>query len=111
MYFEASGKAAFTTQQIINTTCYLACDAGVFSDECKACPKLEPTNKKWAEFQRIFTEAHQDLHEPRTTSRSRVHTNYASQDSSEIEAITQLANATTADRTTMTTLTSQVQHL
>ena len=109
--YAAAGNAAFTTQQIVNTACNLACDTGVFADECKAWRKKEHANQTWAEFQRLFTEAHQDLQESRATSRSSGHANFATQESPALEALTQLANAATADRTAMATLTAQVQHL
>ena len=98
-------------QQIVNAACNLVCDTDVFSDECKVWKKLEPVNQTWEEFQRIFTEAHQDLQESSTTARSSGQANYASQESTALEALTQLTNGASADRTTMATLTVQVQHL
>ena len=61
--YAAAGKAAFTTQQIVNTACNLVYDTGVFVDECKVWRKKEQANQTWAEFQRLFTEAHQNLQE------------------------------------------------
>ena len=109
--YAAAGKAAFTTQQIVNTAYNLVYDTGVFVDECKVWRKKEQANQTWAEFQRLFTEAHQDLQESRATSRSTGYANNVTQDSTALEALTQLANAATADRTAMATLTAQVQHL
>ena len=42
--FEAAVKVTFTTQQSLKAASNLACDTGVFSDECKVWRKLEPTN-------------------------------------------------------------------
>ena len=87
----------------------------MFSDECKEWRKTAAANKTWAEFKQKFTEAHQDLQESQATARSTGYAGYANavtaQDNEAIEAITQLANATTADRTTIVTLTQQVKEL
>ena len=95
--YAAAGKVAFTTQQIANTAYNLVYDTGVFIDECKVWRKKEQANQTWEEFQCLFTEAHQDLQESRTTSRSSGHENFATQESTALEALTQLANAATAD--------------
>ena len=73
--------------------------------------KKEQANQVWAEFQHLFTEAHEDLQESRATSGSTGYVNYVTQDSTGLEALTQLANAATADKTAMATLNAQVQHL
>ena len=60
----------------------------------------------------MFTEAHQDLQESQATSRSTGYSgsaNAVTQESEALEAITQLANATTADRLSIATLTQQVK--
>ena len=95
----------------MNSACNLACNVGKFSNECKVWKKLEPANQTLAEFQRIFAEAHQDLQESRAAARSSKHANYASQEYTALEVLTQLANTAAADRTTMATLTSKVQNL
>ena len=73
--------------------------------------KVLPCQSNVAEFQRIFTKAYQDLQESSTTEMSRGCANYASQESTALEARAQLANTATADRTTMENLNAQVQYL
>lgn len=49
------------------------------------------------QFKRIFTAVYQDLQELKTGARTTVYINNATQEVEAIEAITQLANATTTD--------------
>ena len=56
------------------------------------------------QFKRIFTAVYQDLQELKTGARTTVYINNATQEVEAIEAITQLANATTTDRSTIVSL-------
>jgi len=109
--FAAAGNVPYTNRQIVIAAYNLVFDTGVFGDECKEWRKLEPANKTWAQFKRMFTVAHQDLQESRATARTTGYANNATQEVEALEAITQLANATTADRSTIASLTQQVQRL
>ena len=79
-------------------------DTGVFRDEYKAWSKLEEANQTWENFCRMFAQSRIDLQERSGTARSAGCANNVQQDTECLEAITNLANAATEDRSVIATL-------
>ena len=90
----------------------------MFTDECKEWRKKASVDKTWLNFKKEFNVAHMDLRESTLTARAGGYNqanyvgNQEDSDASEAyEAIQQLANATTADRETIATLTKTNEEL
>lgn len=112
----AAGAAPCAPEQIVNAACTLEFDTGVFADDCKEWRMKEPGEKTWDDFKIFFTKAHQDLQDSQVTARalghqannvSEQHFNAAiAHEAETLEALANLAAASAADKSVITTLTS-----
>ena len=108
--FASAGNAPFTPIQVVNTAFNTIASTGMFQDDCKLWKRKPAAQKTWAQFKIDFTIAHAELMESSQTARS---TGYQANNATEVQhetvaAISNLANATQADRASMAALTSTV---
>jgi hypothetical protein len=83
-------------------------------DKCKLWKRRIAADKNWAEFNTVFSLAHQELRESQlTSSNTDFHSAYVATDLQleTAEAIANLATATAADRTSVASLTATISKL
>ena len=111
--YAAAGNTPFTAAQVVSTAFRTVQKTGMFTDDCKIWKRLPALNKTWAQFKIDFTAAHNELREEQQTTRGAgFHANSVQDLQQETAtAIANLANATLADRTTMTSMQATITTL
>ena len=115
--YAAAGKAPHAATQIVNAAHNLVFETGMHNDYCKDWRKKDDADKTWAEFKMFFTKANQDLRDSGVTARSAGYqANNVSQAQTDVqdtpqevqalEAIANLATASTENRESIATLTA-----
>ena len=109
--FAASGGTPFSTQQVVSTAFHTILQSNAMPDDVREWRRKPTAEKTWANFKKHFTRAHNDLRETKaTTSAAGYHSANAVQENT-VTALNNLANATIADRQTMTNLTATISVL
>ena len=106
--FAAAGDTPFTAPQVVSTAFRIVQKTGMYADDCKVWKRQTALYKTWAQFKVDFTIAHNELREDqRTTRDAGFQANSAIQQET-ANAIANLANATLADRETMTAMQTNI---
>ena len=111
MEYAAAGNNPKTPEQIVMTGQQLITETGMFTDDIKMWKRLPNADKTWVRFKTDFSLAHQELRENAAAGSFSGQANSAARDTELSEAMANLATATAADRTTVSTLTATVSQL
>ena len=111
--FAAAGNTPFTAPQVVSTAFRTVQKTGMYTDDCKIWKRKPAQYKTWAQFKVDFTIAHNELREEQQTTRGAGFHANAVQDLQQetATAIANLANATLADRETMTAMQANISTL
>jgi len=111
--YTAAGSTPFAAAQVASTAFRSIQKTGMFTDECKIWKRLPTPEKTRAQLKIDFTLAHNELRESQQTTRGGgFHANNVQELQQETAtAITNLENATLADRETMTTMQATITTL
>lgn len=113
--FAAAALTPYTPEQVVSTAYQCIFATGLFTEECKVWKRRTSADKTWANFKTAFSLAHRELREARLTTAGA--TGYSSANSvvqsaghvhqqETIDAIANLATATSHDRASVATLTA-----
>ena len=117
--YASAGNAPFTPVQVVNTAFNVIFRTGLFNDDCKVWKRKPDADRTWVQFKIDFSIAHQELVESTQTAQTAGyqgnnadsgHLN-AEREQDTIEAISNLANATLADRESIAALTQTISRL
>ena len=118
--YAAHANTPFSDEQLVDTAYNLVFQTGVFTEECKRWrQRAAPLTKTWSDFQAWFAEEHQEwLEDQKLTANQRnnhaksaymeQHTHHQERT---IEAIANLATATSSDRATVAQMTATIAQL
>ena len=114
--YAAAANTPFTAAQVVSTAFRVIQKTGMFTDDCKIWKRRTPLTKTWAQLKVDFTIAHNELRESQQTTRSAgFHANNVQEmeglQQETATAIANLANATLADRSTMTSMQATIATL
>ena len=113
--FAAAGNTPFTAEQVVSIAFRIIQKTGMFTDDCKIWKRRPPVQKTWAQFKVDFALAHSELRESQQTNRTGGYANNATEmhdmQQETATAIANLANATLADRETMTSMQATISTL
>jgi hypothetical protein len=107
--FAAAGQAPYAPAQVINTAYQLVFRTGIFSDDCKIWKRRDAAYKTWPQFKTDFALAYQEYNKALGIGPSAAgfHTEaFHAHQAETIDAITNLATETAADRLAVAHLTS-----
>ena len=106
--FAAAGLSPYTPEQITNNAFQLMHATGMFVEDCKLWKRRNVADKTWDQFKTAFSESHREFWDARGTTAGS--TNYQSNNAvhqqATIDAIANLATATSHDRQAVSTLTT-----
>jgi len=118
--FASAGKSPYTPKQIVTAAYNLTHETGAYNADCKDWRAISDVDQTWDNFKTFFCKAHHDLresqlmHDPQVTAAS-YQANNATQDNDTfvsppeadaLEAIANLAIASSEDKNTINTLTA-----
>jgi hypothetical protein len=106
--FAAAGLSPYSTEQVTNNAYQLIFATGMFFDDCKIWKRRDAAYKTWDQFKTDFAESHREFRDARgtTAGATNYQANNAVYQDETIEAIANLATATSHDRQAVATLTS-----
>jgi len=106
--FAAAGLSPYSTEQVTNNAYQLIFATGMFFDDCKIWKRRDAAYKTWDQFKTDFAESHREFRDARGTTAGATdyQANNAVYQDETIEAIANLATATSHDRQAVATLTS-----
>ena len=114
------GEAPFTMKQIVDIALLCLAKVGVFNDDLKDWNRLPLLNRNWSTFWVHFAKAHCEWkanlrltagqHFPRANAVD-TSTRMTTHQADTVDALANLATATTADRATVATLTDNISQL
>ena len=108
MDYVATGNNPKIPEQIVMTGQQPITETGMFTDEIKDWKHLLAADRTWPRFKVGFTLAHQELRENAPMGAPTSHTNNVTHDTELMEAMANLAAATSAGRATVQDLTVTV---
>ena len=118
--YAAHANTPFSNEQLVDAAYNLVFNTGVFSEECKRWrQRMPPLTKTWADFQTWFADEHQEwCEDQKLTAQHRnsqanaaYEEDYNDHQEQTIEAIANLATATSSDRATVAQLTRTIAQL
>ena len=106
--YAAAGLSPYSPEQVINTAFQLVYATGMFLDDCKIWKRRAVAYKTWAQFKTDFALSHREFRDARGTTAGATDykANNAVYQQDTIEAIANLATATSYDRQAVSTLTA-----
>jgi hypothetical protein len=109
--YAAAGLSPYSTEQVTNNAYQLIYATGMFVDDCKVWKRHTAAYKTWDQFKLDFAESHREYRDARGTTAGATnyhanHANNAVYQEDTIEAIANLATATSHDRQAVSTLTA-----
>jgi hypothetical protein len=106
--YAAAGLSPYSTEQVTNNAYQLVYATGMFIDDCKSWKRRAAAYKTWEQFKTDFAESHREFRDARgtTAGATNYHANNAVYQEDTIEAIANLATATSHDRQAVSTLTA-----
>ena len=113
----ATRNTPYIKDQITKNAYHIVFFTGLFHDECKAWKKKVASDQTWANFKTEFTIAQQELRSSHMAAHligyhgqeNMAKSEECNQDSTEaLDAIAQLANAATTDKTIIMTVTKKM---
>ena len=109
--FAAAGETPFTAAQVVSSAFHTIQRSGMFTDDVREWRRRPAATKTWENFKQLFARAYNELLETRGNANDGFHNaNFVSQQHT-AEALQNLANATIADKNTITTLTNSINSL
>ena len=108
--FAAAAKCPFTPDQIVSRAFYTIQKSGFSPDDVKEWRRSPKEEKTWSNFKKHFKRAYQELRESSATTTTAGYAANNIQEST-AQAIQNMANATMADRDTMSNLTATINTL
>jgi hypothetical protein len=108
MDYAAAGLSPYSTEQVMNNAFQLIYATGMFVDDCKIWKRHGTTYKTWDQFKTNFALVHQEFRDARGTTAGATGyqaTNAVYQKDT-IEALANLATATSHDQQAVSTLTA-----
>jgi hypothetical protein len=103
--FAEAGQAPITVQQVLVIGYNILFATGAFKDECKEWRRMDAAFKTWPRMKELFGDAHKDLRRQQTAGQQGYSTANNVEVDNVMEALEQLAVATTADRNAVANLT------
>ena len=106
--YAAAGLSPYSREQVTNNAFQLMHATGMFIEDCKIWKRQTAAYKTWDQFKQDFSESHREFRDARgtTAGASNYQANNAVYQQDTIEAIANLATATSHDRQAVSTLTS-----
>jgi hypothetical protein len=106
--FAAAGLSPYSTEQVTNNAYQLIFATGMFIDDCKIWKRHDAAYKTWDQFKIDFADSHREFRDARgtTAGSTNYQANNAVYQDETIEAIANLATATSHDRQAVATLTT-----
>jgi hypothetical protein len=112
--FAAAGQTPYSPQQVLNIAYQLVFRTGIFADDCKIWKRRPAAYKNWPQFKIDFAISYQEYNEALEISPRAAGFNaeeVSDYHEHTIDALANLANATSADRTAVANLTATTAHL
>jgi hypothetical protein len=108
MDYAAAGLSPYSTEQVINNAFQLLYATGMFIDDCKIWKRRDTDYKTWDQFKTDFALSHREFRDARgtTAGATEYRANNAVYQQDTIEALANLATATSHDRQAVSTLTA-----
>ena len=106
--FAAAGLSPYSTEQVTNNAYQLIFATGMFIDDCTIWKRHDAAYKTWDQFKIDFADSHREFRDARgtTAGSTNYQANNAVYQDETIEAIANLATATSHDRQAVATLTT-----
>jgi hypothetical protein len=106
--YAAAGLSPYTPAQVTNTAFQLIHATGMFVEDCKIWKRRATAYKTWDQFKTDFADAHREFRDARgtTAGATNYQANNAVYEQDTIEALANLATATSHDRQAVSTLTA-----
>jgi hypothetical protein len=106
--YAAAGLSPYSTEQVTNNAYQLIFATGMFIDDCKIWKRHDAAYKTWDQFKIDFADSHREFRDARgtTAGSTNYQANNAVYQDETIEAIANLATATSHDRQAVATLTT-----
>lgn len=105
--YAAAGLSPYTAEQVINNGFQLLYATGMFLEDCKIWKRRPAEYKTWNQFKTDFSVAHREFRDARgTTAGASPYQANAVYQQDTIDAIANLATATSHDRLAVSTLTT-----
>ncbi len=106
--FAAARLSPYSTEQVTNNAYQLIFATGMFIDDCKIWKRHDAAYKTWDQFKIDFADSHREFRDARgtTAGSTNYQANNAIYQDETIEAIANLATATSHDRQAVSTLTT-----
>ena len=109
--FAAAGNTPFSPKQAVSQAFYNIQRSGLFSDDIREWKRFPQADKTWDRFKTHFARAYHELKEASATAKSAGYSGNNAIQEDHVQALTNLANATVADRETMANLTATINSL
>lgn len=106
--YAAAGLSPYTPEQVTNNAFQLIHATGMFVEDCKIWKRNVAAYKTWDQFKTDFAESHREFRDARgtTAGATNYQANNAVYQQDTIDAIANLATATSHDRQAVSTLTA-----
>ena len=111
MALAAAGGAPFSPEQVVNQAFYTIQRSGLYHDDVRDWKRKPAASKTWEALKKHFSQAYHELKDSLRTAGSAGYTANNMMQQDHIQALSNLANATAADKATMANLTETINNL